>query len=127
MEMKNKGTSIIFSSHRMEHVELFCEKLVILVKGKSVLEGKLSDIKKNYKKKNLIVKGDIDVAELKETKGVEKITKEKDEYIISITDESYISSLFKKIAKYENIMKFSVEDPSLNEIFISIVGDSYES
>ena len=45
----------------------------------------------------------------------------------SITDESYISSLFKKIAKYENIMKFSVEDPSLNEIFISIVGDSYES
>ena len=75
MEMKNKGTSIIFSSHRMEHVELFCEKLVILVKGKSVLQGKLSDIKKDYKKKNLIVKGDIDVKELAETKGVEKITK----------------------------------------------------
>lgn len=127
MEMKNKGTSIIFSSHRMEHVELFCEKLLILVKGKSVLQGKLSDIKKDYKKKNLIVKGNIDVDELKEVKGVEKITKEKDEYIISITDESYVSSLFKKIAKYDNILKFSVEDPSLNEIFISIVGDSYES
>ena len=127
LELKNKGTSIIFSSHRMEHVELFCEKLVILVKGKSVLQGKLSDIKRDYKKKNLIVKGDIDVEELKETKGVEKITQEKDEYIISITDESYISSLFKKIAKYDNILKFSVEDPSLNEIFISIVGDSYES
>ena len=127
MEMKNKGTSIIFSSHRMEHVELFCEKLVILVKGKSVLQGKLSDIKKDYKKKNLIVKGDIDVSELEKTKGVEKITKENDEYIISITDESYVSSLFKKIAKYDNILKFSVEDPRLNEIFISIVGDSYES
>ena len=127
MEMKNKGTSIIFSSHRMEHVELFCEKLVILVKGKSVLQGKLSEIKKNYKKKNLIVKGDIDVKELEQVKGVEKITKEKDEYIISISDESYVTSLFKKIAKYDNILKFSVEDPSLNEIFISIVGDSYES
>ena len=127
MEMKKKGTSIIFSSHRMEHVELFCEKLVILVKGKSVLQGKLSDIKKDYKKKNLIVKGDIDISELEKSKGVEKITKENDEYIISITDESYVSSLFKKIAKYDNILKFSVEDPSLNEIFISIVGDSYES
>ena len=127
MEMKNKGTSIIFSSHRMEHVELFCEKLVILVKGKSVLQGKLSDIKRDYKKKNLIVKGDINVHELEKTKGVEKITKEKDEYVISITDDSYVSSLFKKIAKYDNILKFSVEDPSLNEIFISIVGDSYES
>jgi len=127
LEMKNKGTSIIFSSHRMEHVELFCEKLVVLVKGKSVLSGKLKDIKKNYKKKNLIVKGDIDTSKLEKEEGVEKITKTNDEYIISIKDDSYVSSLFKKISKYDNILKFSVEDPSLNEIFISIVGDSYES
>ena len=126
LEFKKKGTSIIFSSHRMEHVELFCEELVVLVKGKSVLQGKLKDIKRDYKKKNLIVIGDIALEELKNTKGVEKITKEKDEYIISISDESYVNSLFKKIAKYDNITKFSVEDPSLNEIFISIVGDKYE-
>ena len=62
MELKKKGTSIIFSSHRMEHVELFCEKLVVLVKGKSVLSGKLSDIKKQYKKKNLFVIGDIELS-----------------------------------------------------------------
>ena len=59
LELKEKGTSIIFSSHRMEHVELFCEKLVVLVKGKSVLQGYLKDIKDNYKKKNIFVKGDI--------------------------------------------------------------------
>jgi len=39
-EFQKRGSSIIFSSHRMEHVELFCEKLVILVKGKSVLKKK---------------------------------------------------------------------------------------
>lgn len=126
LELKKKGTSIIFSSHRMEHVELFCENLVVLVKGKSVLQGKLSKIKKDYKKKNLIVKGDIDSKEIEKCDGVEKITKNKDEYVISIRDESYVNSLFKKISKYDNILKFSVEDPSLNEIFISIVGDSYE-
>ena len=126
LELKKKGTSIIFSSHRMEHVELFCENLVVLVKGKSVLQGRLSKIKKDYKKKNLIVKGDIDSSELEKCDGVEKITKSNDEYVISITDDSYVNSLFKKISKYDNILKFSVEDPSLNEIFISIVGDSYE-
>lgn len=126
LELKKKGTSIIFSSHRMEHVELFCENLVVLVKGKSVLQGKLSKIKKDYKKKNLVVKGDIDPEEIEKCDGVEKITKNKDEYIISISDENYVKSLFKKISKYDNIYKFSVEDPSLNEIFISIVGDSYE-
>ena len=126
LELKKKGTSIIFSSHRMEHVELFCENLVVLVKGKSVLQGKLSKIKKDYKKKNLVVIGDINKDELLKSPGVEKIDKIKNEYIISISDESYVNSLFKKISKYDNILKFSVEDPSLNEIFISIVGDKYE-
>ena len=126
LELKKKGTSIIFSSHRMEHVELFCEELVVLVKGKSVLQGKLSDIKKQYKKKNLFVIGDIDKDEISKLEGVEKVDKVNNEYIISISDESYIKPLFKKIAKYDNILKFSVEDPSLNEIFISIVGDNYE-
>lgn len=50
-EFKEKGKMIIFSSHRMEHVELFCEKLVILLKGKTVLSGSLKEIKKNYRKK----------------------------------------------------------------------------
>ena len=126
LELKKKGTSIIFSSHRMEHVELFCENLLILVKGKSVLQGNLKEIKKNYKKKNLVVKGDIDTEEIKKSKGVLNIAKVNDEYIISIEDETFVSSIFKKISKYDNIMKFSVEDPSLNEIFISIVGEEYE-
>ena len=126
LELKEKGTSIIFSSHRMEHVELFCEKLVVLVKGKSVLQGYLNDIKDNYKKKNIFVKGDIIKEEVEKLKGVVSVTKTKDEYVISIKSIDYINEIFKKISVYENITKFSVEDPTLNEIFISTVGDSYE-
>ena len=49
-------------------------------------------------------------------------------YLINVLnkEQAMIKDLFKKISKYDNITKFSVEDPSLNEIFISIVGDSYE-
>ena len=126
LELKEKGTSIIFSSHRMEHVELFCEKLVVLVKGKSVLQGYLKDIKDNYKKKNIFVKGDIIKEEVEKLKGVVSVTKTKDEYVISIKSIDYINEIFKKISVYENITKFSVEDPTLNEIFISTVGDSYK-
>lgn len=126
LELKEKGTSIIFSSHRMEHVELFCEKLVVLVKGKSVLQGYLKDIKDNYKKKNIFVKGDIVKEEVEKLKGVVSVTKTKDEYVISIKSIDYVNEIFKKISIYENITKFSVEDPTLNEIFISTVGDSYE-
>lgn len=126
LELKKKGTSIIFSSHRMEHVELFCEKLLVLVKGKTVINGYLTDIKKKYKKKNIIISGDIVEEELRKIDGVVNVNKNKDEYIVSIKDDSYVNDIFKYVSKCNNIIKFSVEDPSLNEIFISIVGDSYD-
>lgn len=125
LELKNKGTIIIFSSHRMEHVELFCEKLLVLVKGKCVLSGYLKDIKDKYKKKNIIVKGDFNIDKIKELDGVIDIKKENDKYIISIEDDSYTNKIFKEISKYD-IKMFSEEDPSLNEIFLSVVGENYE-
>ena len=126
LKLKQEGTSIIFSSHRMEHVELFCEKLVVLVKGKSVLSGYLKDIKNEYRQKNVHVIGDIDISKIEKLDYVKEIETINDEYIIKITDNSYTNKLFKEISKYKNITKFIVEEPSLNEIFISKVGEAYE-
>ena len=125
LELKEKGTSIIFSSHRMDHVELFCEKLVILVKGKSVLEGYLKDIKTDYKNKKVKVEGDVKVSELKSLNGVIKIEKTSSSYVISIKDKTYVKEVFKYLKTKDNITKFVIEEPSLEEIFISKVGASY--
>lgn len=126
LEMSKKGSIIIFSSHRMEHVELFCKKLVILLKGKTVLKGYLKDIKEEYSNKNILVSGDIDVSKIKEQEGVIDICQSNDEYIIKVSDKKYTNDIFKIISKYKNITKFVVEEPSLNEIFISKVGENYE-
>lgn len=127
-ELKNKGTSIIFSSHRMEHVELFCDELVILVHGKSVLQGNLKDIKKKYRKKNiqLCCKGDID--KLKDIDGVLDIIKEAgtDTYIIKISDDTVVDKVFEVVKTFKSVTKFNVEEATLNEIFISKVGEAYE-
>ena len=56
IDMSKRGSMIIFSSHRMEHVELFCKKIVIILRGTPVLEGYLSDIKRDYLKKNILIK-----------------------------------------------------------------------
>lgn len=125
-EFKKKGSCIIFSSHRMEHVELFCEKLVILVKGKSVLKGELKKIKKDYRKKNIHIKGDVDEETLKNIDGVISVEKNAEEYIVKIESDDYIDDVFDKIKKSKHITKFSVEDPTLNEIFLSKVGEAYE-
>lgn len=126
MNLKKKGTSIIFSTHRMEHVELFCDKIVILVKGKNVLSGYLKNIKENYKKKNIIINADIDIKELENIDGVYEVLKEKDDYVVKIKDEGVVKEVFKKVSKCKNVYKFLVEDARLDEIFVNIVGEYYE-
>lgn len=128
LDFKKKGTSIIFSSHRMEHVELFCDELVILVHGKSVLQGNLKDIKKQYRKKNIHLCADGDIKKIEKIPGVLEVVKEigDNEYIIKIESEDIISKVFEVVKTLDNVTKFSVEEPTLNEIFISKVGEAYE-
>ena len=125
-EMAEKGSIIIFSSHRMEHVELFCKKLVVLKKGKTVLSGNLKDIKQKYRKKNIIVSGDIDASKIKQIEGVLSVTLDNLDYQIKINNENIASKVFEVVSKGKNITKFSVEEPSLNEIFIETVGETYD-
>lgn len=127
-KLKKQKTSIIFSSHRMEHVEMFCEKLVVLVKGKSVLSGELKQIKKEYRKKNIHVVCDFPEENvLKKVGGVIDVIQNEDEWIIKIESEENIRDVFEVIKKCQNVTKFAVEDATLNEIFLEKVGESYEN
>ena len=126
LKLKEEKTIIIFSSHMMEHIEYFCDSLIILVNGNNVLSGRLSKIKSDYRRKNIKVIGDLDKTEILKIKGVLNVEKQRDEYTIKIEDESVTRKVFKALGKCDNIVKFVVEEPSLNEIFIDKVGESYE-
>lgn len=125
-DLQKKGTSIIFSSHQMEHVEEFCEKLLILVHGHPVLEGYLKQIKKDYRKKNIVIQGKFDPKKIEKIKGVLSVTKEHDEYVVKIGDESVVKDVFHSFSKSDEITKFVTLEPSLNEIFIEKVGAHYD-
>ena len=122
-KLQKNGCSIIFSSHQMEHIEEFCEKLIILVKGKSILDGYVKDIKQAYKKKNIIIAGNIDDKEIKKIDGVINVEKRNDEYLVKIENKDVVSKVFKTISKYD-VNKFIVEEATLNEIFIAKVGEA---
>ena len=124
--LKEKGCSIIFSSHQMEYIEDFCEKLILLVKGNTILDGKLDDIKENYAKKNIMIKGeDIDISAIKKLKGVISVEKTRGELEVKIANKEVAPKVF-NIIKNSNITKYDVVSPSLNEIFIASVGGIHE-
>ena len=125
-ELKQKGTIIIFSSHRMNNVELFCEKLLILNKGKTIIQGLLKDIKKKYNERRILIKADIEKDELLNLKGVTSVKVKGDEIEVNIEDEKYSNNIFKYVSKKNNVLKFEVVELSLHEIFTKEVGDKCE-
>ena len=125
-ELKEKGTIIIFSSHQMNNVELFCEKLLILSRGKTIVSGYLKDIKNNYKERKIILQADTTLDKINSFKGIIDVIKHSDYYEINIEDEKYVESIFKEVSKMKNVTKFEVLLPSLNDIFIREVGEVNE-
>lgn len=126
-DFRKKGTVIIFSTHQIDHIESFCEKLLILEKGEAILEGRIDAIKKEYKKHSiLIVAEQLDEKVLRSLPGVYDVIIEANQWVVKIEDESYAQDVFSYVKTLKNVRKFDVEQAKLSEIFIDKVGDAYE-
>ncbi|MCP8615491.1 ABC transporter ATP-binding protein [Salirhabdus salicampi] len=126
VDLKKKGTSIVFSSHRMDHVEELCENLCILHKGKPVVHGSLGQIKKDFGKKNVIVHADFDLSFIRDIQGVTRFHKVAQGCEVQIETEEVSQQVFSALSGKGFVRTFDLEEPSLNDIFIEKVGASYE-
>jgi len=126
IDLKNAGTTIVFSSHRMEHVEEMCENLCIMHKGKPVVHGGLKEIKRSFGKKNVIIHADFDLAYLIKFPGVVKLKQTTEGAALQIESEEIAENILKDIVGRGFVRKFALEEPTLNDIFIEKVGASLE-
>ncbi|MBN8192574.1 ABC transporter ATP-binding protein [Bacillus sp. NTK074B] len=125
-EIKKSGTTIVFSSHRMEHVEELCESLCIMHKGRPVVQGGLKEIKRSFGKKNVVIHADFDLSYLKDLQGVTKLKETTEGVLLQVESEKAAQGVFHDVVQKGFLRKFELEEPSLNDIFIEKVGTSYE-
>ncbi|OLS36454.1 ABC transporter ATP-binding protein [Bacillus sp. MRMR6] len=126
LTLKESGTTIVFSSHQMHHVEEMCEHLCIMHKGRPVVHGSLKEIKRTFGKKNLVIHADFPLDMLKNYPGVLKARTTMEGIELQVEGEKVAEKILKEIVQNGFIRRFELEEPSLNDIFIEKVGDSYE-
>jgi ABC-2 type transport system ATP-binding protein len=122
--LAQNGTSIIFSTHRMEQVEEICDKIVLVNKGKVILGGTVAEVKNKYKE-NLFEIGFNNLPENINQESFEIIKTQQNNLFVKInvgfsTDD--VLQYF--INKKANVVSFREVLPSLNEIFIQQVGNT---
>ena len=131
-EMNQNGTSIIFSPHRMEQVEEVCEHIVLINQGQKILEGKVADVKNQFKDNLYKIKYTGSLPDnLQMTDAADDsykiIGQGKKSITVQVTEESASNKLLNYlISKGVHIQSFNEILPTLNEIFIKQVGESEE-
>jgi len=125
--LNKEGTSIIFSTHRMEQVEEICEDIVLMNQGKIILEGKVDQIKEDFKDNvyKIGFKGKLPSQLANENF---KVLEDKEDHVIIKINEGYSSNALLQSLISEGIQINSYQEimPTLNEIFIKKVGSSNE-
>ncbi|QWI69647.1 ABC transporter ATP-binding protein [Bacillus mycoides] len=117
-EQVQSGKTIILSSHRMEQVEAFCQHVCILKKGEAVVEGQLSDIKKEYGFRNLTIEDTVE-----NEKGLEAIhvsyEKQQGLLYVKVQDDAEALKILQQLQEQGvGLRQFKMLEPTLNEIFV---------
>jgi ABC-2 type transport system ATP-binding protein len=119
--LAKNGTTVIFSTHRMEQVEEICEDIVLVNKGQSVLQGNLKQIKHDWKKNIFRLVTNQPVSNLP----AEIISEKENTYFLKLTEHVASNDILQTcIQQQVDVIKFEEVFPSLNEIFIEKVEGS---
>lgn len=123
LELRDKGATIIFSTHNMASVEELCDNIMLINKGEKILEGSVYQIKQQFKSNNFeaIIKSDKETIELPEEFPIlSQSTNPNGEttLIISINDEVNSNTLINLLSGKGTIISYREILPSVNDIFI---------
>jgi ABC-2 type transport system ATP-binding protein len=127
LELKKKGITILFSTHRMESVEELCEYIALINRSKKILEGKTRDIKRQYTDNTYKVSYEGIIAELPE--GMQIISEQKDteqhwkESVIALQPRHTANELLASLIRQVQIHSFQENIPTMNDIFIRLVSN----
>lgn len=125
--LAKNGSTIIFSTHRMEQVEEICDHIVLVNKGKKILDGSVTGIKNQFKQ-NVYRLGASTNAHNLMTYIFEVIKHQPDELLLKLLHDSSTNDVLKFFISQDiAVNSFNEVLPTLNEIFIQLVEGTPEA
>jgi ABC-2 type transport system ATP-binding protein len=122
--LRERGATIIFSTHNMESVEELCDNITLINKAKTILEGNVNDIRKQWaaNEYDIVFEGDVTLEGNGQYKILNKETEdEKSKIRLKTTGELDTNDILKTAVKSGKVISFNPALPSMNEIFIRVV------
>lgn len=124
LELKDKGCTIIFSTHRMETVEDLCDHIALIDKSKTILEGSKKQVKDNYRSNTFVVehRGAFQLNGERYTMASQKSLEDTFfRSVIKVNGSTPPNQLIRDLTEVTEVHNFNEKIPTMSEIFISLV------
>ena len=118
IELKEKGSCVIFSRHNMDNVEKICDHLIMLRNGETVLNGKVHEIRESFGRSKLYLDAHLSKEELENFAGVRSVIQNEDgSFELTLDDPAVGKDIFERATMNGYIPMFNQQPPTLEEIF----------
>ncbi|MHC9000417.1 ABC transporter ATP-binding protein [Enterococcus bulliens] len=117
LELKEKGSCVIFSSHNMENVEQICDHLIMLRNGQAVLNGTVREIRESFGRTKLFLEAPVTKEQLSQIAGVQVHEKTGQQFELTLSNPEIGKQVFELVTKHGYIPMFNQQPPTLEEIF----------
>jgi len=120
LELRNQDKAIILSTHMMNEVEALCDRILMIDKGRTILYGELAEIKLRYRNNSIFLEFDGMLGEIEGVVG----KRDYGTYVELFLDEETPPQkiLEQLVSRGVNVNRFEISTPSLNDIFLQLVG-----
>lgn len=122
LEMRARGTTIILSTHDMHVAETFCDSILMIYKGRKVLDGRLAAIQEQYGSDTIRVEAEGGIGALGGLPGVEKLRDLGQVQELRMARGCDPQEVLRALVERTRVRSFSVTKPSLHDIFVRIAG-----
>lgn len=120
LELKGQGKAVILSTHMMNEVEEMCDRILMIDKGRTVLYGELAEIKWRYRNNSVFVECEGEIGQVNGVVGRKQHGKYVELFLDGETPPQTVLSQL--VEKGVRVNRFEVSTPSLNEVFLQVVG-----
>jgi len=121
LDFKRQGRTIIFSTHVMEQAEKLCDYLLLINKGRKVVDGTLAQIRSRYETQSVLVEADGDLEFLPSLPMVARVQANAHHLEVVLSNGQDSQGLLRALAERTHVRRFEIKLPSLHDIFIHLV------
>jgi ABC-2 type transport system ATP-binding protein len=124
LEMRKQGKTVIFSTHVMHEAEKLCDFILLINKGRAILDDKLANVRAQKSSHAVCVELDGDTSFVSRLANVTSVKCEGNRLEITLKEKADSQELLRSLMDRTRVQAFELKVPSLHEIFVDLVGKS---